>query len=129
MVFRIRVAPSVPRWIRDQAIYSRLALLGLAIAVIAMIVLLADRLIPTPYWAAVLAAPLMMIVIVLRFDARIRRRVADTDGLLCINCGYELRATQPATPCPECGAITKSDVMRAAWQPWSAEPESAIKKR
>jgi hypothetical protein len=49
---------------------------------------------PLPTAALALAVPLLISARRARFRARLN---------LCANCVYDLRATPPDTPCPECG--------------------------
>jgi hypothetical protein len=62
----------------------------------------------------VLATALMVIGRVMRFT----RRIAESDGFLCLNCHYDLHGLPDVGECPECGeAYVRADLERR-WNLW-----------
>jgi hypothetical protein len=49
---------------------------------------------------------------------RLRARLRASDGALCPDCGYDLRALDSPTPCPECGRTWNREADTAWWRKW-----------
>lgn len=52
----------------------------------------------------------------------VRRRLRESDGLICPECGYRLNGLSARGECPECGGAYEHDLIRDRWRfhygPW-----------
>jgi hypothetical protein len=53
-----------------------------------------------------------------RHRRRLARRLKETNGALCPDCGYDLRGHDSPTPCPECGRAWDREKDRTLWKNW-----------
>ncbi len=69
--------------------------------------------------AALALLPLSVIGVIVmhvRYRARMRAYAASVNGEACIDCGYPLGALANVAACPECGATVDLAATREAWQ-------------
>jgi len=55
-------------------------------------------------------------ILVVRHIFRLRHRLRQSDGLLCPQCGYDLRALPEEGACPECGIRYEHAAVRKRWR-------------
>lgn len=72
--------------------------------------------------APLLAVPVWLVVPAIG-QARLRRRLIETESQLCTRCGYDLRGV-PAGPCPECGRFFSAEGNEWEWRRHRVEPPS-----
>lgn len=71
-------------------------------------------------WLWAIAGPLQVGAMIWWFRAvsRLSKRVRETDGLLCPNCGYDLRDRGDPEQCSECGLRVTDERAVQAWRHW-----------
>lgn len=75
---------------------------------------------PIPPWAPLAAIGLILLLMGL-FLARIMfftRRIARSDGFLCLNCHYDLHGLPDSGNCPECGESYVRAELERRWNIW-----------
>lgn len=63
---------------------------------------------------AVVAAILLFVWRITRFA----RRIAESDGFLCLNCHYDLHGLPDVGECPECGEAYERSRLERLWNSW-----------
>ncbi|MCB9858172.1 MAG: hypothetical protein H6818_21005 [Phycisphaerales bacterium] len=53
-----------------------------------------------------------------------RRRALETEGQLCLNCGYILAGLPDSDACPDCGRQYVMDDTRSTWLQWCETPRT-----
>lgn len=75
---------------------------------------------PLPPWVPLAGAGLIVLLVFLLI-ARVMlftRRIARSDGFLCLNCYYDLHGLADSGTCPECGEPYERARLERCWNYW-----------
>ncbi len=78
---------------------------------------------PSRYPIVVLTAILIPYAFARFLDHRLHRYVAKNGGVICFECGYNLRGLPSTYACPECGARFTAEELQLAWSRWFGDAE------
>lgn len=112
---KTRYVPNVPHIGIVAAV--PIAIMGLIVPIV-LIVNRGGGFIPPLAIVLAIGSILLFIIAFVIRQQRLVRRVAESDGFLCLNCQYDLHGLEDSGECPECGEDYQREDLERRWNLW-----------